>query len=50
MDKPRGSRNNFVEKAVEFYIGHLNAEDGSRYIGEEVSGFGTVQNKDFMIG
>ena len=32
-----GSRNDFVEKAVEFYVGHLNAEDSSQYIGELLS-------------
>lgn len=32
-----GSRNDFVEKAVEFYMGHLNAEDSSQYIGELLS-------------
>lgn len=28
------SRNAFVEQAIEFYIGYLNAKDSSEYIGE----------------
>ena len=31
------SRNDFVEQAIEFYIGYLNAEDSSQYIGELLS-------------
>lgn len=31
------SRNDFVEQAIEFYIGYLNAEDSSGYIGELLS-------------
>lgn len=31
------SRNDFVEQAIEFYIGCLNAEDSSEYIGELLS-------------
>ena len=31
------SRNDFVEQAIEFYIGYLNAEDSSEYIGELLS-------------
>ena len=31
------SRNDFVEQAIEFYIGYLNAEDSSKYIGELLS-------------
>ena len=31
------SRNNFVEQAISHYIGYLNAEDSSDYIGELLS-------------
>jgi len=31
------SRNDFVEQAIEFYIGYLNAEDNSDYVGELLS-------------
>lgn len=31
------SRNDFVEQAIEFYIGYLNSEDSSEYIGELLS-------------
>jgi len=31
------SRNDFVEQAIVFYIGYLNAEDSSEYIGELLS-------------
>ena len=54
------SRNDFVEQAIEFYIGYLNAEDSSQYIGELLSAeldrrvshftktFGTNQYKTFV--
>lgn len=31
------SRNGFVERAIEFYIDHLNTADSSEYIGELLS-------------